>query len=123
MMAAQEGDNYNTGISGYFQSKIDELTITVHDKQQNLQRLQAQRNDLNSKVRDLREELYLLQVPGSHVGEIVKSMGKTKVLVKVHPEGKYICDVDKKIDIAKCTTNTRVALRNDSYVIHKILRM
>ena len=31
----------------------------------------------------LREELQLLQEPGSYVGEVVKPMGKTKVLVKV----------------------------------------
>lgn len=31
----------------------------------------------------LREELQLLQEPGSYVGEVVKVMGKTKVLVKV----------------------------------------
>ena len=31
----------------------------------------------------LREELQLLQEPGSYVGEVVKVMGKNKVLVKV----------------------------------------
>ena len=34
-------------------------------------------------VRRLREELQLLQEPGSYVGEVIKPMGKTKVLVKV----------------------------------------
>jgi ATP-dependent 26S proteasome regulatory subunit len=52
-------------------------------------RLEAQRNDYNSRVRLLREELGLLQQPGSYVGEVVKVMGTKKVLVKVHPEGKY----------------------------------
>lgn len=33
----------------------------------------------------LREEVQLLQEPGSYVGEVVKVMGKTKVLVKVRP--------------------------------------
>jgi 26S proteasome regulatory subunit T6 len=42
-----------------------------------------------SIVRLLREELGLLQQPGSYVGEVVKVMGTKKVLVKVHPEGKY----------------------------------
>jgi hypothetical protein len=28
-------------------------------------------------------------------------MGKSKVLVKVHPEGKYVVDLDKDIDIAQ----------------------
>lgn len=49
-------------------------------------------------VRLLREELGLLQQPGSYVGEVVKVMGTKKVLVKVHPEGKYgmvsIADVE-----------------------------
>ena len=40
---------------------------------------------------------------------------------KVHPEGKYVVDIDKSIDIAKITPPTRVALRNDSYVLHLIL--
>lgn len=48
-------------------------------------------------------------------------MGKTKVLVKVHPEGKYVVDIDKTIDITKLTPGSRVALRNDSYVLHKVL--
>lgn len=42
-----------------------------------------------SLVRLLREELQLLHEPGSYVGEVVKVMGKSKVLVKVQPEGKY----------------------------------
>jgi hypothetical protein len=36
-----------------------------------------------SAVRLLREELMLLHEAGSYVGEVVKAMGKTKVLVKV----------------------------------------
>jgi ATP-dependent 26S proteasome regulatory subunit len=40
-------------------------------------------------VRLLREELGLLQQPGSYVGEVVKVMSTKKVLVKVQPEGKY----------------------------------
>lgn len=34
-------------------------------------------------MRLLREELMLLHEAGSYVGEVVKAMGKTKVLVKV----------------------------------------
>jgi 26S proteasome regulatory subunit T6 len=55
------------------------------------------------------------------VGEVVKVMGKKKVLVKVHPEGKYVCNMDKSIDVTKLTAGTRVALRNDSYTLHVIL--
>eukprot|EP01090_Pellita_catalonica_P010430 TRINITY_DN21878_c0_g1_i1.p1 TRINITY_DN21878_c0_g1~~TRINITY_DN21878_c0_g1_i1.p1 ORF type:complete len:404 (+),score=67.16 TRINITY_DN21878_c0_g1_i1:79-1212(+) len=97
------------------------MNILLQDKTQNLRRLEAQRNELNTRVRDLREELQKLHEPGSYVGEVVKPIGKKKVLVKVHPEGKYVVDVDSKIDITKLSTNTRVALRNDNYQLHKIL--
>merc|ERR1719284_2006632 len=69
----------------------------------------------------LREELQLLQEQGSYVGEVVKAMDKKKVLVKVHPEGKFVVDIDKNIDMPDVTPNIRVALRNDSYTLHKIL--
>ena len=41
--------------------------------------------------------------------------------MKVHPEGKYVVDIDKSIDINDVLTGARVALRNDSYVLHHIL--
>lgn len=39
----------------------------------------------------------------------------------MHPEGKFVVDIDKNIDINDVTPNCRVALRNDSYTLHKIL--
>jgi 26S proteasome regulatory subunit T6 len=109
------------GLLGYYKGKTDALEIVLNDKSQNLRRLEAQRNQLNAKVRRLREEIQLLQEPGSYVGEVIKVMGKNKVLVKLHPEGKYVVKMDDKIDPNKLTTGTRVALRNDSYQLHKIL--
>merc|ERR1712071_451598 len=109
------------GLRQYYVTKIEELQLVVAEKAQNLRRLQAQRNELNAKVRMLREELQLLQEQGSYVGEVVKAMDKKKVLVKVHPEGKFVVDIDKNIDINDIKPNCRVALRNDSYTLHKIL--
>ena len=95
------------GLKSYYQAKIEAAEIEINQKTQNLRRLEAQRNALNargssthhswitvcgsraSSVRLLREELQLLHEPGSYVGEVVKVMGKNKVLVKVQPEGKY----------------------------------
>jgi len=42
-------------------------------------------------------------------------------LVKVGPEGKYICEIDQAIDQKELKTNLRVALRSDSYALYKIL--
>lgn len=109
------------GLTGYYRSKVEELELLVRDKTNNLRRLEAQRNELNTQVRLLREELFALQEPGSYVGEVIKVMGKNKVLIKVHPEGKYVVDIDKDIDISKLTPGARVALRNDSYTLHLVL--
>ncbi|KAK9449827.1 P-loop containing nucleoside triphosphate hydrolase protein [Limtongia smithiae] len=111
----------DSGIKPYYTQKIEETELKISDKTQNLRRLEAQRNALNAKVRLLREELQLLQEPGSYVGEVVKAMGKTKVLVKVHPEGKYVVDLSPDIDIKKITPSLRVCLRSDTYQLHQIL--
>ena len=110
-----------TAVSSYYRTKIDDLTIQVRKKEANVRRLEAQRNDLNDKVRHLKDELVQLQQPGSSVGEIIKKMGQNKVLVKIHPDGKYIVDIDKDISIHDCKPGLRVALKNDSYMLHRIL--
>lgn len=109
------------GIQSYYLSNIQILQRTCNDKAQNVRRLQAQRNDLNAKVRLLRDELQLLQEQGSYVGEVIKPMDKKKVLVKIHPEGKFVVDIDTKIKMEDVKPTTRVALKSDSYVLHKIL--
>lgn len=42
-------------------------------------------------------------------------------VTQVHPEGKYVVDLDKNIELSDVQENARVALRNDSYSLHKIL--
>ncbi|KAK9373420.1 P-loop containing nucleoside triphosphate hydrolase protein [Lipomyces chichibuensis] len=111
----------DSGIKPYYTQKIEETELQINEKTQNLRRLEAQRNALNAKVRLLREELQLLQEPGSYVGEVVKAMGKTKVLVKVQPEGKYVVDISSDIDIKKITPSLRVCLRSDTYQLYQIL--
>jgi 26S proteasome regulatory subunit T6 len=119
--AVSSSSGSQTGLGAYYQSQIDSRKIIIQDKQQDLRRLEAQRNDLNSKVRRLRDELQKLQEAGSYIGEVVKVMGKNRVLVKVNPDGKYVVGIHPKLDINKLSPNTRVALRADSYVLHKIL--
>ncbi|KAF8699904.1 AAA ATPase family, partial [Rhizoctonia solani] len=89
MPAALGASRAGGGVKSYYQAKIEAAEHLINVKTQNLRRLEAQRNKLNARVRLLREELQLLSEPGSYVGEVVKVMGKDKVLVKVQPEGKY----------------------------------
>ncbi|KFD51250.1 hypothetical protein M513_07850 [Trichuris suis] len=109
------------GLWQYIAVKLEDLEYELNEKNHDLRRLQAQRNELNAKVRLLKEEISMLHEQGSYVGEVIRVMDKKKVLVKVHPEGKYVVDIDKNVDITQITPNARVALRADSYVLHKIL--
>lgn len=134
-------------LDTYYHNKVEAMQLEILKGQAVLRRLEAQRNDYNSRVRLLREELGLLQQPGSYVGEVVKVMGTKKVLVKVHPEGKYgkpppppspgpqdprtpgpkltptppVVDVSDAVDVAKLTVGKRVTLLSDSYKLEKIL--
>ena len=110
-----------SGLESYYKKKVEELELKILDKRSNLRRLEAQRNEMNTLVKNLKEELYLLLQPASQIGEVSKMMGKKKCLVKIGGEGKYVVDVDRKIDIDKLTPNTRVALKSDSFLLHKIL--
>jgi 26S proteasome regulatory subunit T6 len=87
--SSPQGFPVKMALDDYYHNKIEAMKLEILKGQAVLRRLEAQRNDYNSRVRLLREELGLLQQPGSYVGEVVKVMGTKKVLVKVHPEGKY----------------------------------
>lgn len=112
---------HEAGIKPFFEQRIQDTEIEINSKTQNLRRLEAQRNSLNSKVRLLKDELKLLQEPGSYVGEVIKPLSKKKVLVKIHPEGKYIVDLSPDIDVKDIKASLRVCLKSDSYLLHKIL--
>ena len=102
----------HSGMESYYLQKIEELETRITEKENNLRRLEANRNEMNTKVKDLKEELYKLLEPASQVGEVCKMMGKKKCLVKIGGEGKYVVDIDRKIDTKELTANTRVACRS-----------
>eukprot|EP00928_Gymnodinium_smaydae_P037728 TRINITY_DN2614_c0_g2_i1.p1 TRINITY_DN2614_c0_g2~~TRINITY_DN2614_c0_g2_i1.p1 ORF type:complete len:402 (-),score=119.40 TRINITY_DN2614_c0_g2_i1:135-1340(-) len=120
-VATGDAAKARTGIHSYYEANIQMLEGALKERQTNRRRLEAQRNELNGKVRLLREELHMLLESASNCGEVIKPMGKNKVLVKVGQEGKYVVDLDKDIKIEDCKPNTRIALRSDSYILHKIL--
>lgn len=47
MLASKETSR--EGIKSYYQQKIEELEVIIREKEQNNRRLEAQRNDWNSK--------------------------------------------------------------------------
>ncbi|CAB4269331.1 unnamed protein product [Prunus armeniaca] len=82
------------GIRRYYIRKIHDALHQLHQKEQNLLRLEAETSILNSQVRKIKEEVQLLQDPGSysHVGLVRQVIDKHMVLVRVielpirHPE-------------------------------------
>lgn len=44
-----DGRALGDGLKSYYRAKIEELEILCRDKQHNLRRLEAQRNELNTK--------------------------------------------------------------------------
>lgn len=53
------------GLEAYYKTKIEELEMALIGKKNNLRRLEAQRNEMNTLVKNLKEELYLLLQPAS----------------------------------------------------------
>ncbi|CCK70066.1 proteasome regulatory particle base subunit RPT6 KNAG_0D03200 [Huiozyma naganishii CBS 8797] len=112
---------HDSGVRPFFEQKVQETELLIRAKSENVRRLEAQRNTLNERVRFIKDELRLLQEPGSYVGEVLKVISDTKVLVKVQPEGKYIVDVAKDINVKELKVSQRVCLKSDSYMLHKVL--
>lgn len=109
------------GLQSYYTHLIEDYQALLSQKLMTKSRLEAQRNELNLRVRELKDELHSLLESGSFVGEVVKSMCNDKILVKISLEGKYVVDLASDIDVNLVTPNTRVALMSDSYKLHKIL--
>ena len=120
-MESSAPSSFAADAQTYCSRKVGEYNSILKERQKNLRRLEAQRNELNNRVRSLRDELMQLQESAGHIGEVIKVLGKNRVLVKVGPEGKYICEIDQAIDQKELKTNLRVALRSDSYALYKIL--
>lgn len=113
--------NESIGIDFYYKNRIESLEQQISEKKNNVKRLEAQRNELNTAVRHLKDEIISLQESSGLIGDVIKVMNKEKVLVKIANEGKFIVDLDKKIDSALLKQGTRVGLKSDSYVLYRIL--
>jgi len=118
---AKKADEKN-GLETYYEGKVADMEMAIQEKKKSVLRLEAQRNILNAQVRALKEEIQRLQEPPANVGEVVRMMSKERALVKMHPDGKYAVDVDKKLATSdSLKVGTRVALRSDTYKLFKAL--
>lgn len=51
----------------------------------------------------------------------INNTTNTNTYHQIGPEGKYVVDIDKEIKITDITPTTRVALKSESFVLHKVL--
>jgi len=105
----------------YEQMTDDDLRAVVDEKMKSLRRVRAKRDELNQKVRKLKDELEEIMDPGCYVGEVIKMMDREKVLVKIRLEGKYICNLDEALRGETLKPSSRIAVRSDNYLANRIL--
>lgn len=118
----EEDEENESFLYKYYRKKNVDFSFQISEKRKELKRLEVFRKNLNKSVRELKEEFQVLQEPSGSIGEVVRCMGKNKVLVKTGAEGKYVVDIDEKnIKIEDIKQNQRVALRSDSYQLYRIL--
>ncbi|AAK39745.1 26S proteasome SU (nucleomorph) [Guillardia theta] len=78
-------------------------------------------NVTNKKIIQFIKELSNLHKESSLIGEILKINSQNDIVVKINPDGKFILKLGKKINLKKIKIGDRVAIRNESYEIHKVL--
>ena len=111
------------GLMPYYNSKIEEMEIKIAEKKLNLKRLEAQRNEMNNLVRDLKKELKELKSrhSGKNVAEVCKMMAKDRILIKSRGDEKIIAEVDPKVDQKALVANARVACNKNTHKVERIL--
>ena len=68
------------GLTSYYRQKIEHLELTVRDKTMNLRRLQAQRNELNSKGTHELADVAILIMDSSSVARRIAIVARTRFL-------------------------------------------
>jgi len=121
MMIVDDVDMEKVEAPSYEQMTDDDLRAVVDEKMKSLRRVRAKRDELNQKVRKLKDELEEIMDPGCYVGEVIKMMDREKVLVKIRLEGKYICNLDEALRGETLKPSSRIAVRSDNYLANRIL--
>lgn len=120
--AEHRTDNTPTKIcSNFYATKRGHLERKIKEKEEQLKLLEQKRALLNQRIRELKDEISVVQEASSSVGTIINKMGNNKCLVKTQPDGKYIVNVEDHVDYSLLKPGTRVALRADTLDVHRIL--
>lgn len=112
-----------TFCKNFFSSQIEKLDAKLIEKKSILTILEQERESLNTQVRALKDEIRIVQEPSSYVGTISEKMGNRQVLVKTNPDGKFLSKVESHVNYDELKAGVRVALRSDTYEVHRILPM
>lgn len=111
-------NSFKTG--SYFSFFIKKNLAWEKKTQEYIKDLIFSKKILTLYIKNLIEEISFLQKEGSGVGEVIQNKGD-KILIKINQDGKYLVNVHSKIDNTKLIPGLRVAIKNDSYQIFKVL--
>jgi len=111
-------DSFKTGK--YFSFFIKKNLTLEKKTREFIKELVFSKKILTLYIKNLIEEISFLQKEGSGVGEVIQNKGD-KILIKINQDGKYLVNVHSKIDNSKLVPGLRVAIKNDSYQIYKVL--
>ena len=111
-------DSFN--ISGFVRFLKKKIYLNQEKNLQYLKNLLKSKKILTHFIKSLIEEISFLQKEGSCVGEILQNQGD-KILLKINQEGKYLVKVHPKIDKSRLVPGMRVAVKNDTYQIYRVL--
>jgi len=105
----------------FYDTKTLKIENQISEISAELKALEQHRASLNDEIRNFKDEISIIQEASSSVGTVINKMGDKKCLVKTQPDGKYIVEIEEGVDYAALKPGTRVALRSDTFDIHRIL--
>nr|UXY87416.1 26S proteasome SU [Cryptomonas sp.] len=108
-------------IEKFFLAKIFKSEKNILKYRNDIYNILFARNLINEQIKSIQIELSSLQKEGSYIGDIIQHMNDEKILIRINTDGKFVVNYSNKIDKSMLTINSRVAVRSESYIIHKIL--
>lgn len=113
--------NNSLFLKYYLRSKIFLIQAILSKNSVQIETQYSDRDFLNRKLKNFFDEISFLQKECSFVGEIIKRLNKDKLLVKINQDGKFVVKCTKKMQKNLLIPGMRVAVRSNSYLVHRIL--
>ncbi len=117
MSGVPEGDARRQAALNAYRTKL----LSLREGEANVKRLRGELNTLRAQVDQSEEDLKSLQSVGQIIGEVLKQLDADRFIVKASSGPRYVVGCRGKLDKAKLTQGTRVALDITTLTIMRAL--